>query len=131
MSIFTIVFAINTLSAAISASLAGAFWWWVFIERPLKPTFYRGTIFGFLTVISSHTLHAAIAGLLNLPLVGGDVPGGFDVSGSVPSLVELSEITKEVAFWAYFSLSIAGIMTIPIGIFIGVVLVVLRQNIPS
>lgn len=127
---FAIVITISVLSAAISAALAGALWWWVIIERPAKPTFYRGTVFGFLTVLSTHALHAIVAGLLNLPLIGGDVPAGFHFTGPVPSLTELSEITNEVAFWAYISLSIAGILTIPIGIGAGLVLVAFQRRVP-
>lgn len=130
MYTFLIVLTISTLSAAISAALGGALWWWVIVERPAKPTFYRGTVFGFLTVLLAHALHAIVAGLLNLPLIGGDVPAGFHFTGPVPSLAELREITHDVAFWAYTSLGIAGILTIPIGIGAGLVLVAFRRRVP-
>jgi len=129
-STFTIVSTISTLSAAISAALAGALWWLVLIERPSKPTFYRGTMFGFLTVLLAHALHTLVARLLSLRLIGGDVPAGFHLTGPVPSLAELSEIASEVAFWAYISVSLAGILTIPIGIVAGLVLVAFRRRVP-
>lgn len=127
---FVIVLTISVLSTAISAALAAALWWWVIIERPAEPTFSRGTLFGILTVLLSHVLHAIVAGLLNLPLFGGDVPAGFDIAGPVPSLAELSEIANEVAFWASFSFTLAGILTIPIGIVAGLVLVAFRRRVP-
>ena len=127
---FLVVLTISTLSAAISAALAGGLWWWVIVERPSRPTFYRGTVFGFLTVLLSHVLHAIVAGLLDLPLVGGDVPAGFHFTGLIPALAELSEIANEVTFWAYISLALAGILTIPIGIVAGLVLVAFRRRVP-
>jgi len=127
---FVLVVTISTLSAAISAALAGGLWWWVLIERPLRPTFYRGTVFGFLTVLLTHALHAIVAGLLNLRLIGGGVPAGFHFPAPVPSLADLSEIANEVAFWAYISLAVAGILTIPIGIIAGLVLVAFRRRVP-
>lgn len=130
MYAFLIALTISGLSAAISAALAGALWWWVLIERPAKPTFYRGTVFGFLTVLLTHALHAIVAGLLNLRLIGGDVPAGFQFTGPVPSLAGLREITHDVVFWTYASLGIAGILTIPIGIAAGLVLVVFRRRVP-
>jgi hypothetical protein len=87
-------------------------------------------VFGFLTVLLTHVLHALVAGLLNLPLIGGDVPADFHFTGPVPSLAELSEIASEVAFWAYISVSLAGILTIPIGIVTGLVLVAFRRRVP-
>jgi hypothetical protein len=128
--VFLIVLLLSTLSAAIAAALAGALWWWVLIERPSKPTFYRGAVFGFLTVILAHGLHGFVAGLLHLPLVAGDVPDGFDIAGPVPSLAELREITSAMLLWTALSLVFVGVFTIPLGIVASLVLVVFRRRVP-
>lgn len=130
VSTFIIVVTISTLSAAISAALAGALWWWVIIERPLKLAWRRGVKFGILTVLLAHFLHPIVAIVLNLPMIGGGVPAGAQFTGLLPSIAELRLLTYSLMSWYQLSL-LATILTGPIGIVAGLVLVAIRRRFPS
>jgi len=104
------------LSAAISAAIPAPLFWWLLIERPAKPTFPRGALFGVLTVILAHFLHLTVAGLLHLPLIGTGMPE--------TGLPTLSQQTT----WVEFGLTFGIIATFPIGIVLGLILVAIRRR---
>lgn len=124
-----LVASIGGLAAAVSAGIAGAVVWWLIIERPSKPTVRRGALFGSLTVLLAHALIYLVAGLLGLPIIG-DRPVVLPISGPVPSPAELSEILYQAASVASFTLFFGGIITIPLGIVAGLLLVIIRERFP-
>jgi hypothetical protein len=116
------------LYAGIGAGLAGGLLWWVLIERPTKPTLLRGALSGFLTALLAHPSMWIIGAFLGDPVFAAFIFS--DVSGSVTSLSELTEVTTAVAVFTFLGLLI-GFLTLPLGIAAGLGLVVLRRRFQS
>jgi hypothetical protein len=123
---------IGPLSAGLGGGIAGALFWWVLIERPSKPTLLRGTLFGLLTVILAYPLMIIIGiSFAELGIFISQPPDNIQlpVLDSILLLSGLYEFLTEFLWLVLVMVAISGIITLPVGITTGLVLVTLRQQV--
>lgn len=117
------------LSAGLAAAITGAFFWWLFIERPRILTYSRGTLVGFLAQLAAYPVMYLLSGFLGLPGFFDNHPA-FTYSGLIPSGAEIVVILEGLisSVWLFgFGMIITG----PIGVAGGLVLVAIRRRFQS
>lgn len=117
------------LAAALGAAFTGALFWWLLIERPAKPTYRRGACFGFLAQLAAYPVIYWISGFLGIPAGFGDLPA-FIHSGLILSVEIIVELLHDWVIWVGVH-SLGVLITGPIGVAGGLVLVALRRRFPT
>lgn len=117
--------AVFNLFAGTGAGIAGGVLWWGLIERPAKPTLSRGGLFGFLTVLFAHPFMWFVGAVFGHPIFSAILPHsrGRDLN----LLQSITKMLIEGLFGGFMSLLITT-FTIPIGVVVGLGLVVLRRR---
>jgi hypothetical protein len=128
-AVFFLLGMLGGFAAALSAAFTGALFWWVLIERPSKPTFSRGACFGFFAQLMAYPVIYLVSGFLGLPAGFGNLPA-FTYSGSIPRGAEVISILEGMGLWVGIH-SLGIIITGPIGVAAGLVLVAVRQMFTS
>jgi hypothetical protein len=119
---------VGSLTAGLAAAITGALFWWLFIERSGILTYSQGALVGFLIQGVAYPVTYLLSGFLGLPAGAGNQPA-FTYSGMIPPIDEIIFILKiMVILGIYHVLGI--ILTGPIGIAGGLILVALRQRVP-
>jgi hypothetical protein len=121
---------IDSLPSAIAAAVTGALFWWALIERPSNLTYRQGAKFGFLAQLAAYPLIYLLSGFLGLPAGVDESNPAFTISGVIPSGGEVGYILYGMVMWVGVH-SLGNIITGPIGIAAGLVLVLLRRRFPS
>ncbi|WP_435175278.1 hypothetical protein [Halorussus sp. AFM4] len=116
------------LAAGLAAAITGALCWWLFIERRGVLTYRQGAAVGYLIQGFAYPVLYLLSGFLGLP-AGADNRPTFTYSGVIPSGAEVVDILVRMVMWHEFYL-IGIILTGPVGIAGGLVLVALRRRVP-
>lgn len=113
-------------TAGLAAAITGAFFWWLFIERPRLPMYSRGFLVGFLAQLAAYPVMYFLSGFLGLPGFLSEGPA-FTYSGPIPSVTESVDILEGLysLVWIF---GLGMIITGPIGIVGGLALVAFRRR---
>lgn len=115
-------------AAGLAAAITGASCWWLFVERRGVQTYRQGALVGFLIQGFAYPVLYLLSGFLGLPAGVGNYTA-FTYSGGIPSGAEIANILTVMVYWHKLYL-VGIIITGPIGIAGGLVLVALRRTVP-
>ena len=119
---------VGGLAGGLAAAITGAFFWWFFIEQPGIRTYSQGAIAGFYVQMVAYPVMYLFSGFLGLPAFVGTQPA-FRYSGGIPSETEILYILRGLAVAIGFH-GYGIIITGPIGVAGGLILVALRRRVP-
>jgi hypothetical protein len=126
---FFILGLVGGLAAGLAAAITGALFWWLFIERPEILTYSQGAFVGFFVQMVAYPVMYLLSGFLGLPGFFGERPE-FTYSGPIPSGVEIVDILEGMMISVGFH-GFGIIITGPIGVVGGLILIAIRRRVPS
>lgn len=118
---------VGGLAAGLAAAITGASFWWLFVERPGILTYSRSAFVGFLVQMVAYPVTYLLSGFLGLPGFVDNRPA-FTYSGPIPSGADVVDIAEGLVV----SVGLFGfgvVVTGPIGVAGGLVLVALRRRV--
>lgn len=125
---FFILGLVGGFAAGLAAAITGAFFWWLFVERPRILTYSQGAFAGFFVQMVAYPVMYLLSGVLGLPGFVGNQPE-FTYSGPILSGAEVVDILEGMVIAIGFHGS-GIIITGPIGIAGGLILITLRRQFP-
>ena len=126
--LFFILGSMEGTTAGVAAAFTGALFWCKLIDGSSKPTYRQGVRFGFLAQLAAYPVLFLLSGFLGVSGGLGDIPT-FEFSANTPIAELVYTLTYGIVTWLGIH-SVGVLITGPLGIAGGLLLVALRRRFP-